>query len=239
MTRFYKGIRVDPFEHMPFTVLVTINGSEPAKWPGWSTFVSAFRFCAGIGGCRNLWLLKPTRCVPASVCACAARRAGQERPAQHSAARRHARLGWGLGCGFLVGHPSPPVSRVCCPDSPSTHSAPPPHTLPTPPHPRSLNRGIGIEVLKDLPAIQTFLLSKASKAALGRRTTWVVQKYIENPVGAGRGCGGGHVMLCECVLCAYVWVAFMCAVRRVVGQVARLFAPVDRGDGGGGRVVRG
>jgi hypothetical protein len=61
MTRFYKGIRVDPFENMPFTVLVTINGSEPAKWPGWNTFVSAFRFCAGITGCRNLWLLKPTR----------------------------------------------------------------------------------------------------------------------------------------------------------------------------------
>jgi hypothetical protein len=63
MTRFYKGIRVDPFEHMPFTVLVTINGSEPSKWPGWNTFVSAFRFCAGITGCRNLWLLKPTRSV--------------------------------------------------------------------------------------------------------------------------------------------------------------------------------
>ncbi len=46
----------------------------------------------------------------------------------------------------------------------------------------SLNRGIGIEVLRDLPAIQSFLQGKAAKAAIGRRTTWVVQKYIENPV---------------------------------------------------------
>ena len=46
----------------------------------------------------------------------------------------------------------------------------------------SLNRGIGIEVLRDFAAIQSFLLGKSVKAAIGKRTTWVLQKYIENPV---------------------------------------------------------
>ena len=72
MSRFYKSIRVDPFEYMPFTVLVTLNGGDPSKWPGWSTFVAAFRFCASIKGCRNLWLLKPTRWAhcPPRCCRC-------------------------------------------------------------------------------------------------------------------------------------------------------------------------
>ena len=57
-------------------------------------------------------------------------------------------------------------------------------------HLRRLNRGIGIEVLKDLPSIQAFLTGKALKAASAvgggppGANTWVIQKYIENPVSA-------------------------------------------------------
>jgi hypothetical protein len=52
----------------------------------------------------------------------------------------------------------------------------------------SLNRGIGIEVHKDIAAIQTFLQGKAAKllssisAQPAGANTYVLQKYIENPV---------------------------------------------------------
>jgi Tubulin-tyrosine ligase family len=53
----------------------------------------------------------------------------------------------------------------------------------------SLNRGIGIEVHKDIAAIQAFLQGKAAKLqSLGSHppgaNTYVLQKYIENPVRA-------------------------------------------------------
>ncbi len=46
----------------------------------------------------------------------------------------------------------------------------------------SLNRGIGIEVLRELDEILAFLLTKSARSSIGVQTTWVLQKYIENPV---------------------------------------------------------
>ena len=49
----------------------------------------------------------------------------------------------------------------------------------------SLNRGIGIEVHRDFAAILSFLQGKAAttKSLTGNGPqTWVLQKYIENPV---------------------------------------------------------
>lgn len=46
--------------------------------------------------------------------------------------------------------------------------------------PTCLNRGIGIEVMRDLGEIRAFLASKARGASMGIHTVWVLQKYIEN-----------------------------------------------------------
>jgi len=48
--------------------------------------------------------------------------------------------------------------------------------------PANENRGIGIEVLSDLPAIEAFLAGKATRSSMGLNPTWVVQKYMESPL---------------------------------------------------------
>lgn len=48
--------------------------------------------------------------------------------------------------------------------------------------PTALNRGIGIEVFRDLEDIKGFLVAKARQAAMGIQPVWVLQKYIENPL---------------------------------------------------------
>jgi hypothetical protein len=48
--------------------------------------------------------------------------------------------------------------------------------------PTSLNRGIGIEVMKDMDEITNFLVTKARQASMGIQPVWVLQKYIENPL---------------------------------------------------------
>ncbi len=63
MLRLWQSVSIDPFDYVPFTVLVTLQGSDFTKWPGWQTFVSAFQHYSRMDGCKNLWLLKPTRCV--------------------------------------------------------------------------------------------------------------------------------------------------------------------------------
>ena len=71
-----------------------------------------------------------------------------------------------------------------------------------------LNRGIGIEVHKDVPAILTFLQGKAAKLSATSTSqppghnTWVLQKYIENPVSALPPCPRPCTQpgtLCACV----------------------------------------
>ena len=52
---------IDPFDYVPFTVLVTLQGSDFTKWPGWQSFVTAFQHYSRVDGCKNLWLLKPTK----------------------------------------------------------------------------------------------------------------------------------------------------------------------------------
>ena len=48
--------------------------------------------------------------------------------------------------------------------------------------PANENRGIGIEVLSDLEAIEAFLSGKAARSSMGLNPTWVVQKYMESPL---------------------------------------------------------
>ena len=48
--------------------------------------------------------------------------------------------------------------------------------------PANENRGIGIQVLNDLTAIEAFLGTKASRSSMGLNPTWVLQKYIESPL---------------------------------------------------------
>lgn len=48
--------------------------------------------------------------------------------------------------------------------------------------PTSLNRGIGIEVMRDLDEMKAFLAVKARQASMGIQPVWVLQKYIENPL---------------------------------------------------------
>lgn len=72
-----------------------------------------------------------------------------------------------------------------------------------------LNRGIGIEVHKDMSEIMAFLSKKAAKLAANVTSqappganTWVLQKYIENPVSgpyATTVCVCACVRVCVCV----------------------------------------
>ena len=48
--------------------------------------------------------------------------------------------------------------------------------------PTSENRGLGIEVLFSEPEIREFLEKKGRAAALGVKTHWVLQKYLERPL---------------------------------------------------------
>jgi hypothetical protein len=47
---------------------------------------------------------------------------------------------------------------------------------------RSLNRGIGIEVHKTVAETLEYLQRKVGSSTMST-STWVLQKYIENPVG--------------------------------------------------------
>ena len=48
--------------------------------------------------------------------------------------------------------------------------------------PSSTNRGVGIEIMNKMDKIRSFLETKAGNASMGLNPTWVLQKYIEDPL---------------------------------------------------------
>lgn len=65
-----QGIGEDPFDVLPFTILVVLKGTDPSRWLGWTTFVEAYKRYAAKPGCKNMWLLKPTMWVLSSSSCC-------------------------------------------------------------------------------------------------------------------------------------------------------------------------